>query len=119
MFCSEHEPLALLVELTPKLAKKRFRDEIYKAWDYCCGYCEQPATSLDHIIPRFRSGTSQRNNLLPCCRQCNQSKASSPMEEWYQSQAFFTEARLGKIKNWMSPDVISLSDILAYHQKVS
>jgi hypothetical protein len=40
MFASEHEPLALLVELTPKLAKKRFRDDIYKAWNHKCGYCE-------------------------------------------------------------------------------
>lgn len=108
MFASEHEPLALLVELTPKLAKKRFREEIYKDWDHKCGYCEADATSLDHIVPRFRSGSSNRYNLIPCCRRCNTSKASSPMEQWYQNQEFFTQARLDRIKSWMSQDVIDI-----------
>lgn len=108
MFASEHEPLALLVELTPKLAKKRFREEIYKEWDYKCGYCEADATSLDHIVPRYRSGSSNRHNLMPCCRRCNTSKASSPMEQWYQNQEFFNQARLDRIKSWMSQDVINI-----------
>ena len=65
MFNCERDPLTLLVELTPKLAKRRYRQSIYEAWDYCCGYCNEPATSLDHIIPKFSSGSSYRNNLIP------------------------------------------------------
>jgi hypothetical protein len=112
MFCSEEEPLALLIELTPKLAKKRFRDYIYDAWNRECGYCGNPATSLDHIIPRFRSGSSRRNNLLPCCRQCNQSKASKNMEEWYLTQSCYSEVRLSKIKQWMSAELLDISEFL-------
>ena len=51
MFNCENEPLALLVELTPKLAKKRYRESIYEAWEHKCGYCSAPATCLDNIIP--------------------------------------------------------------------
>jgi 5-methylcytosine-specific restriction endonuclease McrA len=109
MFCSQHEPLALLVELKPKLAKKRFREEIYKAWDHKCGYCQEPATSLDHITPRFKSGSSNRNNLVPCCRRCNANKASSNMEEWFKQQEYFTEEKLAKIKTWMENEIINLS----------
>lgn len=109
MFCSQHEPLALLVELKPKLAKKRFREEIFKAWDYKCGYCTEPATSLDHIVPRFKSGSSNRNNLLPCCRKCNANKASNSMEDWYREQDFFTEENLVKIKSWIEDEIIDLS----------
>ena len=113
MFCSQHEPLALLVELTPKLAKKRFRESIYQAWDHKCGYCEERATSLDHIVPRFKSGCSNRHNLLPACKRCNANKASNDMETWYKQQSFFEEARLDKIKSWMDvdyPKVISLQE---------
>lgn len=116
MFCSEEEPLAFLVELTPKLAKKRFRDEIYKAWDNKCGYCDKDATSLDHIIPRFKSGSSFRHNLIPCCRHCNQSKASSDMEPWYRKQISFSEEKLSKIKQWMSSEVVELSDVLVFRK---
>lgn len=115
MFCSQHEPLALLVELKPRLAKKRFREEIYKAWEHKCGYCDNPATSLDHIVPRFKSGSSNRNNLIPCCRRCNANKASSSLEAWYPAQDFFSEEKLAKIKNWMENEIIDLSTFIPYH----
>ena len=108
MYCNEHEPLALLVDLTPKLAKKRFRDSIYQAWNHKCGYCGDNATSLDHIIPRFKSGSSNRNNLLPCCRRCNSNKASSPMETWYQQQYFYCQEKFDAIQAWMKQDVLDL-----------
>jgi hypothetical protein len=108
MFSSAHDPLALLIELTPKLAKKRFREHIYEAWDHKCGYCEDLATSLDHVIPRFKSGSSNRNNLVPACRRCNTAKASAKMEEWYQQQEFFTQARMDRIKSWMNQEVVEL-----------
>lgn len=116
MFCSQHEPLALLVELTPKLAKKRFRESIYQAWDYKCGYCDADATSLDHIVPRFRSGCSNRHNLVPACSKCNANKASTDMESWYQQQAFFTQAKLDRIKAWMKPDNFTVIDLQSHKQ---
>ena len=108
MFSSAHDPLALLIELTPKFAKKRFREHIYESWDHKCGYCGEEATSLDHIVPRFKSGSSNRNNLVPACRRCNTSKASTKMEDWYQQQDFFTQARMDTIKSWMNQEVVEL-----------
>jgi hypothetical protein len=108
MFSCEHEPLALLLELTPKLAKKRFRQAIYEAWDCKCSYCGDEATSLDHIIPRFKSGSSNRNNLVPACRRCNTSKASESMETWYRKQEFFNQAKIDRIKTWTSREAIDL-----------
>jgi 5-methylcytosine-specific restriction endonuclease McrA len=112
MFCDEHAPLALLIELTPKLAKKRFRESIYEEWGCKCAYCEEPATSLDHIVPRFKSGSSKRSNLIPACRRCNSGKASEPVESWYKQQDFFNQARMEKIKAWMAQEVV---DIFSYH----
>jgi 5-methylcytosine-specific restriction endonuclease McrA len=112
MFKTENEPLALLLELRPKQAKKRFREEIYKAWNYKCGYCNDNATSLDHIIPKFKSGSSNRGNLIPCCRTCNASKASSPMEEWYRQQEFFSQKKLDAVHEWTKGDkIVFTSDI--------
>ena len=108
MFNSEQDPLALLIELTPKLAKKRYRQSIYEAWDCRCGYCGEEATSLDHIIPRFRSGSSNRNNLLPACRRCNTNKASAKMEDWYVQQDFYSEVRRSKIEAWMAQETIDI-----------
>lgn len=112
MFHDEHAPLALLVELTPRLAKRKFRESIYEEWEGKCAYCEDFATSLDHIVPRFKSGSSNRNNLIPACRRCNSNKGSSEVEEWYKRQEFFTQVRMEKIKAWMSQEVVDI----CYHQ---
>jgi hypothetical protein len=114
MFSSANEPLALLIELTPKLAKKRYRESIYQAWNHCCAYCQEEANTLDHIVPRFKSGSSNRNNLVPACRRCNISKASSKMEDWYQKQSFFMQERMDEILKWMNPEVI---DMFNHHQR--
>ena len=111
MFNDEREPLTLLIELTPRLAKRRYRQSIYDAWEHKCGYCEAPATSLDHVIPKFQSGSSYRNNLIPACRSCNQDKASLKMEEWYKIQEFFDEEKLLKIQEWVKEDI---SDLMIY-----
>jgi 5-methylcytosine-specific restriction endonuclease McrA len=109
MFNDEKEPLSMLIEVTPRLAKKRYRQSIYEAWNHCCGYCGKPATSLDHIIPRFKSGSSNRNNLVPSCQRCNSNKGSCNMEEWYRKQKYFCEERLERIKDWMDVSYISCS----------
>ena len=119
MFNCERDPLTLLVELTPKLAKRRYRQSIYEAWDYCCGYCNEPATSLDHIIPKFSSGSSYRNNLIPACRSCNANKASLKMEDWYRTQDFFSEEQLLKIKVWTNEDLSNLLVNTSYNPQIS
>ena len=119
MFNHEREPLTLLVELTPRLAKRRYRQSIYDAWDHKCGYCEAPATSLDHVIPKFQSGSSHRNNLIPACRSCNANKASLKMEDWYLNQKFFSEDQLLKINKWINQDMTSSLGYNSYLPKLS
>tara|TARA_R100001082_G_C4312232_1_gene137269 strand:+ start:115 stop:483 length:369 start_codon:yes stop_codon:yes gene_type:complete len=119
MFNCEREPLALLVELTPKLAKRKYRESIYEAWNYCCGYCNKPANSLDHIIPKFHSGSSHRNNLIPACRSCNSNKASLKMEDWYRLQDFFTEEKLMKIQAWTKDDISNVLIDNSYNPQIT
>jgi len=116
MFRNEQEPLSLLYELTPRLAKKRYRQSIYEAWHNQCGYCGEMATSLDHIIPRFRSGSSNRNNLVPACRSCNANKGSQNMEEWYKKQEFFDNLKFVKLVEWTQQDLSEVICIPTYNQ---
>ena len=114
MFNDETEPLSLLIEITPRMAKRRYRQSIYEAWNHSCGYCGKPATSLDHIIPRFKSGSSNRNNLIPACQRCNNNKGSMDMEEWYRKQDYFCEVKLERIKAWTEHKYLSC-DIHIYN----
>ena len=116
MFNCEQEPLSLLLELTPKLAKKRYRQSIYEAWDCKCGYCGEPATSLDHIVPRFKSGCSNRHNLIPACKKCNANKASNEMETWYKQQPYFSQVNLDRIKSWMDVNYPKIVDLRAFKE---
>ena len=67
-----------------------------------------------HIVPRFKSGSSNRNNLVPACRRCNQNKASQYMEEWYRQQDYFCEERLERLVAWAETPLICPSEI--YYQ---
>lgn len=52
-----------------------------------CAYCRGVAMQVDHKIPVTRGGTSDRDNLTPCCSRCNQLKGDFTPEEfrrWYE-----------------------------------
>ena len=50
-----------------------------------CQYCGQifiPADlTLDHVLPRSRGGPSNWDNLVACCKRCNNRKGSATPEE--------------------------------------
>lgn len=43
-----------------------------------CHYCESKfeasELTMDHIVPVARGGKSEKNNIVPSCRKCNQEK---------------------------------------------
>lgn len=51
-----------------------------KIWerDRKCHYCQvilhEENRTIDHVIPRHSGGTSQQENLVACCFDCNQKK---------------------------------------------
>jgi len=52
---------------------------------YTCQYCHRVLPSaeltLDHVVPRSRSGESAWENLVACCHSCNNKKGSRTPEE--------------------------------------
>lgn len=39
---------------------------------WTCVYCGEPATQVDHIVPRYWDGTDHQDNLVAACQPCNQ-----------------------------------------------
>lgn len=55
----------------------------------CC-YCGSTAgLSLDHLIPRFRGGEDEGDNLVWACRSCNSSKGKADLLQWMDRRGVF------------------------------
>ena len=46
----------------------------------CC-YCNAPATSIDHVVPRSRGGPHAWDNVVSACARCNHVKADRAVSE--------------------------------------
>lgn len=113
MFHSERDLLVNLIVLSPKAARKRFRQSIFEAWHWKCAYCDekldQSTATIDHVVPRHRGGHNTRNNLVAACGDCNRSKASQlPFEYLNPTHQYYSEQRVGKLKEWMEQKPCSL-----------
>lgn len=45
-----------------------------------CIYCGDPATVLDHVMPRLLGGSDDPSNLQPACKPCNGLKGAIPVD---------------------------------------
>jgi hypothetical protein len=92
MFHTEQDLLANLIVLTPKLARRKFREHIFEAWEWKCAYCDKqlmPDTAtIDHILPKHKGGHNVRSNMCCACSSCNRSKASrfDKLIEWMEQK---------------------------------
>jgi len=118
MFHSENDLLANLIVLSPKNARKKFRESIFEAWEWKCAYCEKQlcdrTATIDHIIPKHKGGHNVRNNLACACNSCNRSKASELPFNWFkEGHPLYSEERESKIKKWLEqkPQTVSLFNV--------
>lgn len=113
MFHCENDLLANLVVLSPKVARKRFRESIFEEWDWKCAYCDRQLSdrdaTIDHIVPKHKGGHNTRNNLACACSDCNKAKGSMGVFEYMNiNHRHYSEQRVGKIKDWMEQKPCSL-----------
>ena len=51
-----------------------------------CYYCGRQvgikALTMDHLVPLARGGRSTKDNLVPCCKECNNKKRTLLPVEW-------------------------------------
>ena len=113
MIQCEHDLLANLIVLTSKNARREFRQQIFKDWDWKCAYCDSQLNernaTIDHITPKFKGGHSTRSNMCCCCSLCNREKASSLLEDWYiEGNVNYCEKRLDRLKAWIEQSYCSI-----------
>lgn len=89
--------------LSKQVAKRRFRKSIKYGWGGLCAYCRcHRATTLDHLKPKSKGGSSLRSNLIPACKTCNHDKGSEHWLTWFQRQAFYNETAKELIEEWIT-----------------
>lgn len=61
------------------------RNNIFIRDDYTCQYCgkklNREELTLDHVYPKSRLGPDIWENLVTCCKECNQKKANKTPKE--------------------------------------
>lgn len=69
----------------PRQTRALSRKNILVRDRHTCQYCGQMYSgtdlTLDHVIARSRGGKSTWENLVTCCRKCNNRKGDRPPEE--------------------------------------
>ena len=78
--------------ITLKREKAKARDLRKTTWwhrkraDGRCHYCGRifkvSELTMDHVIPLSRGGRSVKDNLVPCCKECNNAKKNMIPAEW-------------------------------------
>ena len=106
MINCEQDLLVNLIELSPRNARRKFRQSIFESWEWKCAYCDKEldtkSATIDHIVPKFKGGHNVKSNMVCSCSKCNRSKGSVLLKDWYNSSnSHYSEERLGKIKHWI------------------
>lgn len=58
--------------------------------DKCCAYCGADGKlSLDHLLPRERSGLESADNVVWACLSCNSRKKDTDVLRWLSTQGRF------------------------------
>lgn len=72
-------------KLRAKLLKKSswWKNKLSKGQCYYCGKKVSPKElTMDHVIPLIRGGKSNKGNIVPCCKDCNNRKKYLLPFEW-------------------------------------
>ncbi|MNU37758.1 HNH endonuclease [compost metagenome] len=61
---------------------REIKQKVLKDADFCCHYCAQAASTVDHVIPQAHGGGDSRSNLVAACFPCNNERGTFPYEIW-------------------------------------
>ncbi|HEX3731652.1 MAG TPA: HNH endonuclease [Mycobacteriales bacterium] len=80
-------PVPAVVRLT-RFVKVPFRGQVtltrravFSRDHGACGYCGDPANTIDHVVPRSRGGRHTWDNVVAACHRCNHLKADRTLVE--------------------------------------
>jgi 5-methylcytosine-specific restriction endonuclease McrA len=82
------------------LGRKR---KVYKRDDYTCQYCgvycfdswvnNPKALTIDHCMPITGGGSSNIDNLVTCCRECNITKSNKRFSTFEEAREYIKKQR--------------------------
>jgi 5-methylcytosine-specific restriction endonuclease McrA len=74
--------------------------------DSTCGYCGNPGSTIDHIIPRSRGGLHVWENVVCACRPCNSKKDDKTLTElaWERPPTPVPKGWKWLVLGWGVPD---------------
>lgn len=69
----------------------RTRFDIFKRDNFACQYCGGTAQDgaklhIDHVIPRHSGGSTEKDNLITACQQCNMGKSDVLLDEHQEAK---------------------------------
>ena len=89
--------------LSKQSAKRKFKKQIKYGFGGLCAYCRcNRATTVDHLRPKCKGGSSLRSNLIPACSSCNADKGSESWLVWFQRQEFYNIVAQELIEEWIT-----------------
>lgn len=77
-------------------ASKR-RQQVLERDAHRCLYCDEPATTVDHVLPLSKGGTWRLSNLVAACECCNNKKANHLLEVFLVREIVYLQSRGQKI----------------------
>lgn len=90
IICIDNTIIPKVIKLTYNLAVPNMelpfsRENIFVRDNYTCQYCGKKLPSyeltLDHVFPKSRFGPDIWENIVACCKECNQYKADRTPKE--------------------------------------
>ena len=89
--------------LSKQSAKRKFKRQIRYGFGGLCAYCRcNRATTVDHLKPKSKGGSSLRSNLIPACHSCNHDNGSESWLVWFQRQEFYNIVAQELIEEWIT-----------------
>ena len=68
MINCEQDLLVNLIELSPRNARRKFRQSIFESWEWKCAYCDKEldtkSATIDHIVPKYKGGHNVKSLSL-------------------------------------------------------
>lgn len=84
------------------------RRSVFARDGHRCQYCDGPAESIDHVIPRAKGGPHEWENVVAACRDCNVRKRDRLLHE--TSMTLRSTPRAPRGFSWISVVVGSVPD---------
>ncbi|MEK0338211.1 MAG: HNH endonuclease, partial [Nitrosopumilus sp.] len=76
----------------------KLRFEIFKRDEFTCQYCGRKSPEVilevDHIIPKSKDGTDEKENLTTSCFECNRGKGRTLLDTILKDKDIHTETIL-------------------------